>query len=177
MVDSLSRNISTEKEVGIIPGINSTRGVESINHALFVDDSLLLGGSSLRMARAFKEILQNFCLISGALINNRNSAVYGWNTDQSIILNISHILGFSRYDTWDKIKYLGLPLTLIQNKPSLWLEVVNRIKAKIASWGEQWLTKAGKLTMIKLILSAIPIYQSSLLLAPKAIMDQISKLI
>ena len=37
--------------------------------------------------------------------------------------------------------------------------------------------KAGKLIMIKSILSALPIYQSSLLLAPKSIMDQISKLI
>ena len=66
--------------------------VESINHALFADDSLLLGGASLRMARAFKEIMQNFCLISGALINNKKGAVYGWNTDHSTILNIENIL-------------------------------------------------------------------------------------
>ena len=80
------------------------------------------------MARAFKEILQNFCLISGALINNRKSAVYGWNNDQSTVLNIPHILEIFGYDTWDKIKYMGLPLTLGQNKPSLWLEVISKIK-------------------------------------------------
>ena len=63
------------------------------------------------------------------------------------------------------------------NKPSLWLEVISKLKAKIASWGGQWLTKAGNLIMIKSILIALPIYQSSLLPAPKEIMDQISKLI
>ena len=126
--------------------------MDSINHALFVDELLLLGGASLRMARAFKEILQSFCLISGALINNRKSAVYGWNTDHSTILNISHILEFSGYDTRDKIKYLGLPLTLGQNKPSLWLEIISKIKAKIASWGGQWIMKVGNLIMIKSIL-------------------------
>ena len=71
MVESLSRKLSIEKEAEIIPGIKSAIGVDSINHALYAKDSLLLRGASLRMARAFKEILQNFCLITGALINNR----------------------------------------------------------------------------------------------------------
>ena len=43
--------------------------------------------------------------------------------------------------------------------------------------GGHWLTMTSKLVLIKSTLSAQPIYQSSLLLAPKAIMDQISKLI
>ena len=53
-----------------------------------------------------------FCIISGALINNRKSAMYGWNVDQSTIANISQILGFEGFASWDKVKYLGLPLTL-----------------------------------------------------------------
>ena len=44
-------------------------------------------------------------------------------------------------------------------------------------WGGHWLTKAGKVILIKSVLLSIPIYQSSLLLEPNAILDQISKLI
>ena len=99
MADTFSRNLSIGKYEGIIPSIKLASGVDSINHALFADDSLLLGGASLRMARAFKEILQIFCLISGSLIKNRKSAVYGWNTDHSTIVNISHILDFVGYGT------------------------------------------------------------------------------
>ena len=97
--------------------------------------------------------------------------MYGWNVDHSTIANISQILGFEGFASWDKVKYLGLPLTLGKNNPSLWLEIIGKIKAKIASWGGHWLTKAGNLTLIKSTLSALPIYQSSLLLAPKSIMD------
>ena len=129
------------------------------------------------MARAFLDIMNHFCIISGALINIRESVVYGWNVDQSIVANISQILGFDGYASWDKVKYLGFPITLGQNNPSLWLEVISKIKSKIVSWGGHWLTTAGKLILIKSVLSALPIYQSSLLLAPKSIMDQISKLI
>ena len=119
MVDSLSKKLSARKVDGIIPGISAAVGVEAINHALFVDDTLLLGGASLKMARAFSEIMQHFCIISGALINNRKSTLYGWNVDQSKVDKISQILGFEGYAYWDKVKYLDLPLTLGKNNPSL----------------------------------------------------------
>ena len=70
MAKILSRKLSIEKEVGYIPGIKIVRGVVPINHALFADDSLLLGGASLNIARAFNVILQKYYLITGALINN-----------------------------------------------------------------------------------------------------------
>ena len=164
-------------EAGSIPGIKTTRGVDPINHAVFVDDSLLLGGASLKIAQVFIEILQNFCLISGALINKRKSVVYGWNVDHPSILRIAHSLGFPGFDKWDKIKYLGLPLNLVPSPPSLWLEVITKIKAKITSWGDHWLTKVGKLVLIKIVLSSLPVFQSSLLFAPKSIMSHISKLL
>ena len=83
---TLSRKLSAEKEVGYIPGIKIARGVDPINHALFANDSLLLGGASLKIARAFNVILQKFYLITGSLINKNKSVVYGWNVDHSIIL-------------------------------------------------------------------------------------------
>ena len=52
------------KLIGTLPGIKETRGTEPINHALFVDDSLLVGDSSLNIARAFNEVIQSFCRVS-----------------------------------------------------------------------------------------------------------------
>jgi hypothetical protein len=82
MADSLSRKLTAEKLIGTIPGIRAMRGTEPINHALFIDDSLLLGGASLKIARDFNEVIQSFCRVSGALVNRRKSAVYGWEVDQ-----------------------------------------------------------------------------------------------
>ena len=86
MVESLSRKIIAALVAGSLPGIKITRGVDPINHALFVDDSLLLRGASLNIARAFNEILQNFYLNSGALINKSKSVLYGWNVDHLTII-------------------------------------------------------------------------------------------
>ena len=82
--------------------------MDPINHALFADDSLLLGGASMKIVRAFDEVLKKFCQISGALINKRKSDVYGWNVDQISILRIAEFLAFPGFDKWEKIKYLGL---------------------------------------------------------------------
>ena len=68
MAESLSRKLSAELAIGSLLGIKIASGVNPINHALFADDSLLLGGVSLSIARDFNGILLNFCLISGALI-------------------------------------------------------------------------------------------------------------
>ena len=50
MDESLSIKISLELVAGTIPGIEAARGVDYINHALFPDDSLLLGGASLNIS-------------------------------------------------------------------------------------------------------------------------------
>ena len=98
MVEALSRKLYADMVVGVIPGIRVARGVDPINHALFVDDSLLLGGTSLNITCAFNEILQNLCLISGALINKRKSVVFGWNFDHRKILRMACSLGFPGFD-------------------------------------------------------------------------------
>ena len=59
--------------------------------------------------------------------------------------------------------------------PSLWLGVISKLKAKINSWGGHWLTMAGKLILVKVVLSTFPTFQYSLTLAPKSILAQISK--
>jgi len=91
--------------------------------------------------------------------------------DHKAIQRIALSLGFLGFTSWDKIKYLGLPITLGPNKLSLWKEVISKIKSKITAWGGQWLTNAGKLILIKSVLSSLLIYQASFLLAPKKITE------
>ena len=54
MVETLSRKLSAEMEVGHILGIKIARGVDPINHALFVDDSLLLGGDLIEYCQGLQ---------------------------------------------------------------------------------------------------------------------------
>ena len=53
MSETLSRKLIFENEAGYIMGIRIARGVGPINHALFIDDSLLLGGASMNISQYF----------------------------------------------------------------------------------------------------------------------------
>ena len=86
MVETLSRKLIFKKEAGYIPGIRISRGVDPINHALFADDSLLMGGASMNIAWDFQETLLKYCQSSGALINKDESVVYTWNAEPKAIL-------------------------------------------------------------------------------------------
>lgn len=54
LAESLSRKLIAEMKSGSIPGIKAARGVDPINHALFVDDSILLGGASIKIKKIFQ---------------------------------------------------------------------------------------------------------------------------
>ena len=128
MADALSKKLDAEKKVGTVLSIRIVKGIEPKNHSLFAQDSLLLGGASILISKAFNRILQDLCSITGALVNKRKSVVYGWNTEHNVIQRIANNLGFSGYVSWDKIKYLGLPLTLGPNRASLWNDVMNKLR-------------------------------------------------
>jgi hypothetical protein len=57
MADTLRKKLTVEKRTGTIPGIRLMKGIDPINHALFADDSLMLGGASVKIKKIFNEIL------------------------------------------------------------------------------------------------------------------------
>jgi hypothetical protein len=177
MVDSLSQKLTAERLVGNILGLKPSTGAEPLNHALFADDSLLLGGASIGIAKAFDTVLRNYCRVSGALVNKRKRKVFSWNISQHELTGITTLLGFKGQTKWDRFKYLSLPIISSVHKRSLWSDVISKIKTKISAWGGYWLTKEGKVILIKSLLFALPIFQAAFLLAPKNMMEQISKLL
>ncbi len=177
MADSLSRKLTTERIVGALPGLKPSTGVDPLNHALFADDSLLLVGASTGIAKAFDSVLKSYCRVFGALVNESKSEIYSGNIDQQELISILNTLGFRGHARWDQFKYLGLPITNGPNRRSLWSDIICKIKEKIAAWGGYWLNKGGKVILIKSLLSTLPIYQVAFLLAPRNVMDQISKLL
>eukprot|EP00253_Pinus_taeda_P024857 PITA_24857 len=95
MAGSLSRKLTAEKVSGSLPGLKPSNTSPAQNHSLFVDDSLLLGGASIRISKSFDSILKSYCRVSRASINDRKSEVYGWNIGQQEITSISSIIGFN----------------------------------------------------------------------------------
>lgn len=65
----LSFYLNKKQQDHAINGLFIARGVKRINHALFADDTLLLGAATLQSTINFKAVLDDFCKISGSELN------------------------------------------------------------------------------------------------------------
>jgi len=136
-----------------------------------------MGGASVRIANKFKTTLSIYYKASGGKINTAKSEIYGWNIDKRTLTKISQKLDMKAKENWETFKYLGLPISLGNSKGRHWQEMLDKLQRKINCWGGRWMNKAGKLILLNTVLSALPIYQFSALLAPKYVCNNMAKLL
>uniref|UniRef100_A0A2N9G249 Reverse transcriptase domain-containing protein n=1 Tax=Fagus sylvatica TaxID=28930 RepID=A0A2N9G249_FAGSY len=74
------------------------------------------------------------------------------------------------------LMYLGLPLGASFKKKSIWNAVVEKVEKRLAGWKRIYLSKGGRLTLIKSTLSSLPSYYLSLFPLPMSIACCIEKL-
>ena len=65
--------------------------------------------------------------------------------------------------------YLGLPLGAPYNCVNVWDSIEERFKRRLALWKRQYISKGGRLTLIKSTLSSLPIYLMSLFRLPRRV--------
>lgn len=118
------------------------------------------------MARKFKRTLDTFLAVSGGLLNNNKCKIYTWNVPLQIMQKISLILDIPIQRNWSHFNYLGLPLKKEVVKTEIWTKHIEKMRGLLHSWGLSRLNLAGRTTLIKALLSALPIYQYAVTLAP-----------
>ena len=74
------------------------------------------------------------------------------------------------------ISYLGLPLGANPRSKVFWNPVLNRIQNRLAPWKRKFLSKGGRLVLIKAVLSSIPTYFMSVFRIPVSVANEVEKL-
>jgi hypothetical protein len=74
------------------------------------------------------------------------------------------------------LKYLGLPLGASFKTKSIWDDVVEKIDRRLAIWKRLYLSKGGRITLIKSTLSNLPTYFMSLFPIPALEAKHIEKI-
>ena len=74
------------------------------------------------------------------------------------------------------MKYLGLPLGASHKEETIWNPVLEKMEWRLSGWKRLYLSKGGKVTLIKSTLSNLPIYFLSLLPIPVKVANRMEKL-
>ena len=72
--------------------------------------------------------------------------------------------------------YLGMSLGAPHKSPSIWNPILEKIERKLAGWKKLYLSKDGRLKLLKSMLSSLPTYFLSLFTTPTHVANKIEKL-
>ncbi|XP_028103519.1 uncharacterized protein LOC114302671 [Camellia sinensis] len=76
----------------------------------------------------------------------------------------------------DALEYLGLPLGANPSRKATWRPVFDKFRSKLAGWKRKLLSFAGRLTLIKYVLSSLPLYYLSMFKLPQGVTRDLDKL-
>lgn len=145
-----------------------------INHLTFVDDTILFCNGSKRSIREVMDILKEYELISGQLINkNKSNFSMNDSTDANTLTRIQQLTGM-RHQSF-LITYLGCPLFAGKKKLSHFSGLINKITGRIRGWHTKLLSSGGRAVLIRHILLALPIHLLSAVHPLKGTLEAIEK--
>ncbi|XP_028059570.1 uncharacterized protein LOC114263262 [Camellia sinensis] len=155
---SLTKDFIPDKELrqGLIKGAEIGNNGMNLTDLQFADDTIIFYQADWGKVVNIKRLLRCFKLISRLKINFHTSIVGGVRVDDSLLDDFSLVSNCKAYKF--PVKYRGLPLEANPRLKKTWQPVLQKLKSKLASWKRKFLSFGGRLTFVKSVLSALPIY-------------------
>jgi len=140
------------------------------SHIFYADDVVLFGAATLDNLGTMISTLRNFGQASGLCLNILKSRLIFPKALHHRLRRIwAHSVHISASTSFGK--YLGIPLVTYKPKTSDYEDLLIRFNKKLAGWQGKFINFAGRVTLIKSVLSALPVYHmQSTLLPPKILL-------
>ena len=156
----LSGLCNKAQEDGSLKGIRVARGTPRVNHLLFAEDAMFFVRASKERSEALHKVLKRYEEASGQSINTEKSSIsFSHKTPRSLKTVVQDTLSIHKERGVGK--YLGLPEHFGRSKSDLFSSIVDRIRQKARGWSNRFLSTAGKMTMLKSVLSSVPSHAMS----------------
>lgn len=173
-LEKLSQMISLKVESGEWKGLRLAPSCPTLSHLCFADDTVLFTEASLEQVDIIKDCLLQFCAASGQKINLAKSQVYfSKNVTSDLANDIAN--GLQIEQTTDLGKYLGV--TSIHGRVTChhFTDLLDRINGRLEGWKTRILSMAGRVTLAKAVLNAIPSYAMQTSVLPTGIYLEMEK--
>ena len=172
--EGLSWLFRRAKECGLVKGAEINKGELSLTHLQFADDTLVFCEANREELVNVKRLLRCFEIVSGLRINFKKISLSGVGVKEVELKDFAAIINCRVQSL--PIKYLGLPLDANPRLVSTWRPVIDKCKARLASWKKKYLSFGGRLTLVKSVLTSLPVYYISLFKMPQGVENIINRL-
>ncbi|XP_028121359.1 uncharacterized protein LOC114318621 [Camellia sinensis] len=174
VAEGLNLLLTRAKGFGLIRGaVVGPSGLE-FTHLQFADDIILLCEVDLLEITTLKRILRCFEIRLSLKINFHKSVVCGIGVSETLVNDFSLKLNYLTQKL--PLKYLGLLVGANPRWKTTWKPVLDKFKGKLSGWKKRILSFAGRLTLIKSVLSSLSIFYLSLFKMPKCVIKKVDKI-
>ncbi|GJX19405.1 RNA-directed DNA polymerase, eukaryota [Tanacetum coccineum] len=167
IMESLNLSVSRAIDEGVFKGIQLDRSI-SISHLFYADDAMFIGEWSDINLKGIINILQCFFLASGLRINIDKSKVLGVGVPSNIVLQAASNIGCGVLQK--QFRYLGVMVGECMSRQQAWGGTVDKLRSRLSNWKVKTLSIGGRLTLLKAVLGASPLYNMSIFKVPKGVL-------
>lgn len=119
-------------------------------------------------------ILRKYERLSGQMINfNKSSVIFSPNTGEIDRVRVCEQLQVK--ETKSPGKYLGMPMCVGKSKSEVFGFLNDRIEHKLQGWCNKYLSKGGKLVLLKTAAQSIPNFWMSLFKIPDNLYESMER--
>jgi hypothetical protein len=141
-----------------------------------VDDILIFYSGRRRDTEVLANILSLFHSTTGMQINIQKSTLSFSEMEREEEEIYQSLFPFTFQDFSEGLKYLGFHLKPNNYLKKDWKWLISKLEKRLSGWSFRWLSKAGRLTLTKAVLEAIPVYWMSLAWISKGALEKIRKI-
>lgn len=174
-IERLAHHLQREIDNGHWKPIFLSKNPPPITHLFFANDLLLFGEAFVPQMNIMMKCLDDFCHASGQLVSKAKSRILVSNKiHRGEARRISRATGINL--TSDLGKYLGVPLLHKTPTRATYDFILERTQKRLSSWKASTLSLAGRVTLAKSIVAALPSYCMQTMLIPKGVCTKLDQL-
>jgi hypothetical protein len=163
--------IKWAKEVGQINGIIPHLVDDGLSILQYTDDTIIFLDHDLEQAKNMKLLLIVFEQLSGLKINFHKREIFYYGGAKEFEDDYMELFGCNAGEY--PFRYLGIPMHHRQLLNSEWWQIEECFEKRLSCWKANHLSYGGRLTLINLVLSSLPMFMMSIFEISKGLLEKL----
>nr|GEX54355.1 RNA-directed DNA polymerase, eukaryota [Tanacetum cinerariifolium] len=179
LVDVFNNQLSLEQH----DDLERTVSIEEIKRAKFIendisvavmeffssDDAVFVRNWDSSNLKIILKVLKCFHMASGLKININKSKLMGYGVHSDEVETAGRYIGCATFVS--PFSHLGVKVGGRMERINSWDDVVSKVTSRLSKWKLKTLYIGGRLTLIKSVLTSIPLYQMSSFIVPIKVLN------